>query len=64
MFKDNYNWRSWIRWTAYTLICVSKNIKVHINDSNLNSINLIKKGKLPHKEKGGLEILKKALKII
>ncbi len=47
---------------AFTLICVSKNIKVHINDSNLNSINLIKKGKLPHKEKGGLEILKKALK--
>ena len=28
---------------AYTLICVSNNIKVHINDSNVNSINLIKK---------------------
>ena len=29
---------------AYTLICVSKNIKVHINDTNTKSINLIKKG--------------------
>ncbi len=47
---------------AYTLICVSKNIKVHINDTNVNSINLIKKGILPHKEKNGSKILKKALK--
>ena len=43
---------------AYTLICVSKNIKVHINDTNINSINLIKKGILPHKEKNGSKILK------
>ena len=28
---------------AYTLICVSKNIKVHINDTNINSINSCKK---------------------
>ena len=47
---------------AYTLICVSKNIKVHINDTNINSINLIKKGILPHKEKNGTKILKNALK--
>ena len=46
---------------AYTLICVSKNIKVHINDTNINSINLIKKGILPHKEKNGSKILKTAL---
>ena len=47
---------------AYTLTCVSKNIKVHINDTNIKSINLIKKGILPHKEKNGSKILKKALK--
>ncbi len=47
---------------AYTLICASKNIKVHINDTNIKSINLIKKGILPHKEKNGSKILKKALK--
>ena len=44
---------------AYTLICASKNIKVHINDTNIKSINLIKKGILPHKEKNGSKILKR-----
>lgn len=47
---------------AFALICASKNIKVHINDINLNSIKLIQKGKLPHKEKNAKKILDKALK--
>ena len=36
---------------AFALICAKKNIKVHINDINLNSIKLIQKGQLPHKKK-------------
>ncbi len=47
---------------AYALICVQNNIRVHINDTNEESINLIKNGSLPHKEKNGLTILKKAIK--
>ena len=43
---------------AFALICISKNIKVHIHDTNENSISLIKKGILPHKEKNGLRLLK------
>ena len=29
---------------AFALICASKNIKVHIHDTNIKSIKLIKKG--------------------
>ena len=47
---------------AFALICISRNIKVHIHDINLKNINLIKKGKMPHKEKDGNKFLKKALK--
>ena len=47
---------------AFALICAQKNIKVHINDINLNSIKLIQAGKLPHKEKNGKKILNFALK--
>jgi len=47
---------------AFALICAKKNIKVHINDINLNSIKLIQAGKLPHKEKNGKKILNFALK--
>ena len=47
---------------AFALICAKKNIKVHINDINSNSINLIQKGKIPHKEKNGKKILDYALK--
>ena len=38
---------------AFALICTSKNVKVHIHDTNKKSINLIKKGVMPHKEKNG-----------
>ena len=47
---------------AFALICAKKNIKVHINDINSNSIKLIQKGKLPHKEKNAKKILSFALK--
>mgnify|MGYP001437680100 FL=1 len=47
---------------AFALICAKKNIKVHINDINSNSIKLIQKGKMPHKEKNGKKILDYALK--
>ena len=47
---------------AFALICAKKNIKVHINDINSNSIKLIQKGKIPHKEKNGKKILDYALK--
>ena len=47
---------------AFALICAKKNIRVHINDINSNSIKLIQKGKIPHKEKNGKKILDCALK--
>ena len=47
---------------AFALICAKKNIKVHIHDTNVNSIQLIQTGKLPHKEKNAKKILDKALK--
>ena len=47
---------------AFALICTSKNIKVHIHDINKKSINLIKKGIMPHKEKNGSLFLKKAIR--
>ena len=46
---------------AFGLICTLKNIKVHLHDLNYNSINSIKNGKMPHKEKGSNKILKRAL---
>ena len=46
---------------AFALICASKNIKVHIHDINSSSLELIKNGKLPHKENNAQKILKKAL---
>ena len=46
---------------AFALICISRNIKVHIHDTNENAISQIKKGKLPHKEKNGLRLLKVGL---
>ena len=46
---------------AFALICTSKNIKVHIHDTNKKSINLIKKGVMPHKEKNGSKFLKEAI---
>ena len=39
---------------AFALICISKNINVHIHDTNEKALSLIKKGVLPHKEKNGL----------
>ena len=47
---------------ALALICASKNIKVHIHDVNLKSINLIKKSKLPHKESNAKKLLIKTIK--
>ena len=47
---------------AFALICTSKKIKVHIHDINEESLRLIKKGIMPHKEKNGANYLKKALK--
>ncbi len=47
---------------AFALICTSKNIKVHIHDTNTQSIKLIKKGIMPHKEKNGPKFLKNAVK--
>ena len=47
---------------AFALICTSKNIKVHIHDTNTQSIKLIKKGIMPHKEKNGPKFLKIAVK--
>ena len=46
---------------AFGLVCASKNIKVHLYDINSNSLNKIKKGKMPHKEDGAQKILNKAL---
>ena len=43
---------------AFALICGSANMKVHIHDSNIDSINLIKKGKMPHIENNAKKILK------
>ena len=43
---------------AFALICASKNIKVHIHDINSSSLELIKNGKLPHKENNAQKILK------
>ena len=47
---------------AFALICTSKKIKVHIHDINQQSLNLIKRGIMPHKEKNGANYLKKAIK--
>ena len=47
---------------AFALICTSKNVKVHIHDTNKKSINLIKKGIMPYKEKNGSVFLKKAIR--
>ena len=47
---------------AFGLICAAKNIKVHLHDINSTSLNLIKKGKMPHIEKGAQKILNKAIK--
>tara|TARA_B100000029_G_scaffold515912_1_gene625493 strand:+ start:1681 stop:2847 length:1167 start_codon:yes stop_codon:yes gene_type:complete len=47
---------------AFALICISKEIKVHINDTNLDSLEIIKKGKLPHKEINAAKILKFGIK--
>jgi UDP-N-acetyl-D-mannosaminuronic acid dehydrogenase len=47
---------------AFSLICASNNIKVHLHDINSKSLNMIKNGKMPHKENGAQKILKKALK--
>ena len=47
---------------AFSPICASNNIKVHLHDINSKSLNMIKNGKMPHKENGALKILKKALK--
>ena len=46
---------------AFALICAEKKIKVHIHDTNVDSINLIKRGILPHKEDNAKKILKNAL---
>ena len=48
---------------AFALICTSKNIKVHIHDTNTQSVKLIKKGIMPHKEKNGSKFLKNASKV-
>ena len=42
---------------AFALICISKNINVHIHDTNKKALALIEKGVLPHKEKNGSKIL-------
>ena len=47
---------------AFGLICAQHNIKIHLHDINSDSLNSIKNGKMPHKEKGGEKILKLALK--
>ena len=47
---------------AFGLICTSKNIKVHLHDINSKQLNMIKNGKMPHKENGAQQILNKALK--
>ena len=47
---------------AFGLVCVSKNIKTHLYDINSKSLNMIKNGKMPHKENGAQKILKKDLK--
>ena len=47
---------------AFALICAKKNFKIHLHDTNNKNLDLIKKGIMPHKEKGGALILKEALK--
>ncbi len=47
---------------AFALICTSKKIKVHIHDINKESLILIKKGIMPHKEKNGAKYLRRAIK--
>ena len=47
---------------AFALICTSNKIKVHIHDINKESLILIKKGIMPHKEKNGTKYLRQALK--
>ena len=47
---------------AFALICTSKKIKVHIHDINKESLRLINKGVMPHKEKNGAKYLRKAIK--
>lgn len=47
---------------AFALICGAANIKVHIHDNNLDSIKLIKKGKMPHIENNSNKILKNIIK--
>jgi UDP-N-acetyl-D-mannosaminuronic acid dehydrogenase len=47
---------------AFAIICASKNIKVHIHDTNIKSIKLIKKGIMPHEEKKSKKLLKKIIK--
>ena len=47
---------------AFALICISKKIKVHINDINVDSLEIIKKGRLPHKENNAEKILKIGIK--
>ncbi len=47
---------------AFALICGAANIKVHIHDTNLDSIKLIKKGKMPHIENNSNKILKNIIK--
>ena len=47
---------------AFALICTSKKIKVHIHDINNESLKLIKKGAMPHREKNGANYLRKAIK--
>ena len=46
---------------AYGLICTSKNIKVHLHDTNTKALEDIKRGVMPHYEIGAKAILKKAL---
>ena len=42
---------------AFALICTSKKIKVHIHDINKESLRLIKRGVMPHKEKNGSNLV-------
>ena len=46
---------------AFGLICTLKNIKVHLHDLNLHSLDMIKNGNMPHKEEGAQKILNRAL---
>ena len=46
---------------AFGLICAAKNIKVHLHDINSKQLNMIKRGKMPHKETSGQKILNSVL---